>query len=84
MKRREFIKKSVLATVGGVVLGGGIVRAVSGIDDDKTKNGKKMKIVVLTGSPRRNGNSAYLAEQFIKGAKSRDMRCSALIARCAK
>ena len=28
-----------------------------------------MKIVVLTGSPRRNGNSAYLAEQFIKGAQ---------------
>lgn len=51
------------------MLGGGIVRAVSGIDDDKTKNGKKMKIVVLTGSPRRNGNSAYLAEQFIKGAE---------------
>jgi multimeric flavodoxin WrbA len=28
-----------------------------------------MKIVVLTGSPRKNGNSAYLAELFIKGAK---------------
>lgn len=26
-----------------------------------------MKIVVLTGSPRKNGNSSYLAEQFIKG-----------------
>ena len=28
-----------------------------------------MKIVVLTGSPRKDGNSAYLAEQFIKGAE---------------
>ncbi len=28
-----------------------------------------MKIVVLTGSPRRNGNTNYLAEQFIFGAK---------------
>lgn len=28
-----------------------------------------MKITVLTGSPRRNGNSTYLAEQFIKGAE---------------
>lgn len=28
-----------------------------------------MKIAVLTGSPRKNGNSAYLAEQFIKGAE---------------
>ena len=30
-----------------------------------------MKITVLTGSPRRNGNSAYLAEQFIKGAEEK-------------
>ncbi|MDD6211309.1 MAG: hypothetical protein PUB21_11975 [Bacteroidales bacterium] len=27
-----------------------------------------MKIVVSTGSPRKNENSAYLANQFIKGA----------------
>lgn len=27
-----------------------------------------MKIVVLTGSPRKTGNSAYLADQFIRGA----------------
>ena len=29
------------------------------------------KIVVLTSSPRKNGNSAYLAEQFIKGAEEK-------------
>lgn len=28
-----------------------------------------MRIVVITGSPRKKGTSAYLAEQFIKGAK---------------
>ncbi len=28
-----------------------------------------MKIVVLTGSPRRNGNTNHLAGQFIKGAE---------------
>lgn len=28
-----------------------------------------MKITVLTGSPRKNGNSSYLADQFIKGAQ---------------
>ena len=39
-----------------------------------------MKIVVLTGSPRRNGNSAYLAEQFIKGARNKGMKCTASIA----
>lgn len=30
-----------------------------------------MNIVVLTGSPRKNGNSTYLAEQFIKGAEEK-------------
>ena len=28
-----------------------------------------MNIVVLTGSPRKHGNSAYLADSFIKGAE---------------
>ena len=28
-----------------------------------------MKITILSGSPRRNGNSAYLARQFMKGAE---------------
>lgn len=28
-----------------------------------------MKIVILTGSPRKKGNSAYLADEFIKGAE---------------
>lgn len=28
-----------------------------------------MKIVVLMGSPNNNGSSAYLAENFIRGAK---------------
>ena len=30
---------------------------------------KKMKILVLTGSPRKGGNSATLADNFIKGAQ---------------
>lgn len=65
MERREFIKKSVIAAAGSVLLGSGIVRAIG----NKETKENIMKIVVLTGSPRRNGNSAYLAEQFIKGAK---------------
>ena len=28
-----------------------------------------MKITVLTGSPRKNGTSNYLADEFIRGAK---------------
>ncbi len=29
-----------------------------------------MKILVLTGSPRKNGNSCFLAESFIQGARA--------------
>lgn len=36
-----------------------------------TKNEDKMKIVVLTGSPRRNGNTNYLADRFIAGAQEK-------------
>ena len=74
MKRREFLKKSMLAAVGTALLGD---RAIGRIAEEPVSasavnsNGKAMKIVVLTGSPRRNGNSAYLAEQFIKGAEER-------------
>lgn len=64
------MRKSLLAVAGSAVLGGGIMSAMKiGNNDETTKKGKNMKIVVLTGSPRRNGNSAHLAEQFIKGAE---------------
>lgn len=68
MERREFLKKSALATLGAAVAGTGLVQAFSHLNNNGQKTGK-MKIVVLTGNPRRNGNSAYLAEQFIKGAE---------------
>lgn len=61
MERRDFLKKSVLAALGTAVAGTGIVEAFNYISDNKSKT-SKMKIVVLTGSPRKNGNSAYLAE----------------------
>ena len=35
----------------------------------KAKGGNSMQIVVLTGSPRRNGNSSYLADRFVAGAE---------------
>ena len=70
MKRREFLKKSALAALGTAVAGTGLVQAFSHVNDNESKS-DKMKIVVLTGSPRRNGNSAYLAEQFIKGAEEK-------------
>ena len=58
MNRRDFIKSSMAALA---------LSAVPGIL--KADNNKKMKILVLTGSPRKNGNSATLADNFIKGAE---------------
>ena len=70
MERRDFLKKSALAALGTAVVGTGIVQAFNHINDNESKT-DKMKIVVLTGSPRKNGNSAYLAEQFIKGKEEK-------------
>ena len=68
MERRDFLRKSVLTALGTVVAGMGLVQAFDHINNNESKS-RKMKIVVLTGSPRKSGNSAYLAEQFIKGAE---------------
>ena len=66
MDRRNFIKNTLLAaavlTGGGSLLSKPVKQAVS-------KEHKKMKILVLTGSPRKNGNSNTLADYFIKGAE---------------
>lgn len=76
MKRRDFIKKSVFA-VGSTLLAGGAIKSLAAmsIDDEVSESNEskqhKMKIVVLTGSPRRNGNSAYLADRFIEGAQEK-------------
>lgn len=43
--------------------------AGSVIISNNKKGGKKMKILVITGSPRKNGNSNTLADNFIKGAQ---------------
>lgn len=68
MERRDFLKKSAYAAAGAALAGAGFVR-VSGRPEEKGLTTGRMKIAVLTGSPRKNGNSAYLAEQFIKGAE---------------
>ena len=66
MDRRKFIK--TVGTVAGATLlsVAGIAKADELLNN---KTDKKMKIVVLTGSPRRNGNTNHLAGQFIKGAE---------------
>lgn len=65
MNRRKFIKNTLITAAGAIVLG-----AAAGCTSNKiTKGDKKMKILVITGSPRKNGNSNTLADNFIKGAQ---------------
>ena len=65
MDRREFIKKSGVAAAGALLLSTPFASILA--KDDKSKKG--MKIVVLTGSPRKNGNTNHMADEFIRGAK---------------
>lgn len=64
MNRREFLKTSLIATAA-IAAGGTLLSAVSTNQERKTG---KMKILILTGSPRKNGNSNTLADEFTRGA----------------
>ena len=59
MKRRDFIKTTLAAAALSVL---------PGFATATTKE-SKMKILVLTGSPRKGGNSNTLADNFIRGAE---------------
>ena len=62
MNRRIFLKTA------GLLAGGSIISGSQTINILNHRN-KKMKITVLTGSPRKNGNTNHLASQLIKGAE---------------
>lgn len=66
MNRRNFIKNTLLTAAAAA--GAGIV-GVSMTQKDESSGGKKMKIFVITGSPRMNGNSNTLVDNFTRGAE---------------
>lgn len=72
MDRRDFLKRSVAVAATAVLTElatAGERIAVADSPDAETIQSKGMKIVVLTGSPRRSGNTNYLADRFIAGAE---------------
>jgi len=82
MDRREFIKGGIAMAAITALSAAGLASSdkqvktpnktdKNKVQPEKKKSGstKKMKILVITGSPRRKGNSAILADNFIKGAE---------------
>lgn len=71
VNRRDFMKTSLKVTAavaGSAALNGSFLSASPVTAAGEGGNGK-MKILVLTGSPRKNGNSNTLADNFIRGAR---------------
>ena len=71
MNRREFLKTSLAAVAVaavGAFPGDSLLNAAPA-SAEKNGKGEKMKILVITGSPRKNGNSSTLEEHFIRGAR---------------
>lgn len=62
MKRRNFIIGAG-ASLAGTLISSQYTQAA-----ENEAGGKGMNILALTGSPRKNGNSNYLVEEFTKGA----------------
>lgn len=69
MNRRDFLKRSLMATAAGGLLLSGATSSLSEARGAEHGKEEKMKILVLTGSPREHGNSNTLADHFIKGAQ---------------
>ena len=67
MTRRDFLK--LTASAAAVAAAAPLVRAIAGDTPFSTKGSNPMKILILTGSPRKRGNSNTLADRFAEGAK---------------
>ena len=67
MTRRDFLK--LTASAAAVAAAAPLVRAIADDAPSSTKGSNPMKILILTGSPRKRGNSNTLADRFAEGAK---------------
>ncbi|MDO4561025.1 MAG: flavodoxin family protein [bacterium] len=73
MNRRDFVRTTLAAAAaaaGSALLGGAPMAEAAPANRAKAAGGGgKRKVLVLTGSPRRDGNSNTLASQFARGAQ---------------
>lgn len=70
MTKRDFLKVSLTVTAavaGSAILGDSLLDKTVRPSKTSGRDGK-MKVLVITGSPRRRGNSNTLADWFVKGA----------------
>ena len=70
MERRDFIKKTALGVAGVAVAATVPTGVMAIVNNDKKKTNKAMKkILILNGSPRKNGRTASLKNAFVEGAQ---------------
>lgn len=66
MERRDFIKSAALAA-GGVVVGGLAAEGMDKISEkDKNTKNRNMKVLLINGSARRNGNTSLALQEVTK------------------
>lgn len=63
-------RRTLLKLTGGAI-GYGIISQIVGPADILAEDNKPMKIVMLTGSPHKQGTSALLADEFSAGAREK-------------
>ncbi len=68
MNRRDFLQGVVAASALTAVTAHAIAEESAAAPESSTKKGTPLNVFILTGSPRRNGNSAILADEFARGA----------------
>ena len=69
MKRREFLEKSALAA-------GGVLLSATGVDALASQaNGKKMKVLLINGSPRQKGNTSIALAEIARTLEQEGIDC---------
>ena len=67
MDRRDFIKKSAMAAAAGVVIASPLGSVVAQESDmTANKQSRKMKVLLINGSPRENGNTARALKALLR------------------